>query len=260
MGTPGTGTAGTPTAGTGTASGPAALSVLGWTSFLMPLIVSVAANFTWGLGTGSIVLIVAGLVSPLLLVLAVERWRALPGLTGWARVVQIAGMAVVAVVAAGWSWVHTTELLLVAVRSAERVPPTAPLSALPWLVVALCVAAPLAVDGLAVLSVQTLAITDLPASTGTKPTTSTGTKPTASTGTEPWGGPNAVPKRPAVPERGSTARDRVTSLPGHRTKRELEAAARALGVPRKAKETVSGLRARVEAAERARAQSGPVPA
>lgn len=122
-----------------------------------PLAVSLAANITWGVSTGSAILVVAGIVTPLLLVLAIERWRVMPPADGtqwWVRTLAMSG---VVVVVAGWSWLHATALLLAEV---EKLHPGVPAPGMDTVLrnveLTLCVLAPLAVDGLAVLSVLAL--------------------------------------------------------------------------------------------------------
>ncbi len=112
---------------------------LDWTAVLFPLLVSIAANTAWAARDGDAVAIVAGVVTPILLVLAVERWHAHGGLTGWRSCTRFVAMAAVTLVAAAVSWVHITRLLI------EH--------GWEW---QLAVAAPLGVDGLAVLGTLAL--------------------------------------------------------------------------------------------------------
>lgn len=138
-------------------SRPTREQVLAWAAALTPLAVSLAGNVTWGWTTGSPILIAAGIVTPLLLVLAIERWRSMPTATGvqwWVRTIAMGG---VVVVVAGWSWLHTTALLLDEVEALHPAPPVGVADTiLRAAEVVLCVLAPLAVDGLAVLSVLAL--------------------------------------------------------------------------------------------------------
>lgn len=132
-------------------------SWLAITAAVTPLAVSLAANITWGVSTGSAILVVAGIVTPLLLVLAIERWRIMPPADGtqwWVRTLAMSG---VVVVVAGWSWLHATALLLAEVEALHPWPPAPGTdTVLRNVEQTLCVLAPLAVDGLAVLSVLAL--------------------------------------------------------------------------------------------------------
>ncbi|WP_226353753.1 hypothetical protein [Pseudonocardia sp. ICBG601] len=135
----------------------AAPSWLAIAAAVTPLAVSLAANITWGVSTGSAILVVAGIVTPLLLVLAIERWRVMPpavGVQWWVRTLAMSG---VVVVVAGWSWLHATALLLAEV---EKLHPGLPAPGMDTVLrnveLTLCVLAPLAIDGLAVLSVLAL--------------------------------------------------------------------------------------------------------
>jgi hypothetical protein len=119
-------------------SPPTPRRALDWAGVLLPLAVSVAANLAWALHDGSAVAVVAGVATPLLLVLSVERWRADPGLVGWRWWARLFAMGAVTGVAASVSWTHIALLLA------------------PHWGLALAWAAPLAVDGLAVLGTLTL--------------------------------------------------------------------------------------------------------
>lgn len=103
------------------------------------LAVSMSANVSWAARDDDPVTIVAGVVTPVLLVLAVHQWRAQLDAEGWRRTLRLAAMASVTAVSAAWSWTHTTRLLLA--HSIET---------------PLAVAAPLAVDGLAVMATMAL--------------------------------------------------------------------------------------------------------
>lgn len=112
---------------------------LDWTAVLFPLLVSIAANTAWAARDGDLVAIVAGVVTPILLVLAVERWHAHGGLDGWKKWARLIAMTSVTLVTAAVSWVHITRLLI---EHGWETP--------------LAVVAPLGVDGLAVLGTLAL--------------------------------------------------------------------------------------------------------
>lgn len=133
---------------------PTRTEVLAVTSAAVPFAVSLAANLAWGIETNSVVLIALGVVTPIVLVLAVERWRRLPEATGaewWLRTIAMSG---VVVVVAGWSWLHTVEVLLAALdRFHGPAPVTGFPAALRVVEAVLVVLSPVPFDGLAVLSV-----------------------------------------------------------------------------------------------------------
>ena len=112
---------------------------LDWTAVLFPLAVSVGANFAWAARDGDVIAVIAGVVTPILLVLAVERWHAHTGLAGWQWWTRLIAMVAVTGVSAAVSWVHTTRLLL---EHGWEVP--------------LAMVAPLGVDGLAGLGTLAL--------------------------------------------------------------------------------------------------------
>jgi hypothetical protein len=147
---------------------------LDWTAVLFPLLVSIAANFAWAARDGDLVAIVAGIVTPILLVLAVERWHAHTGLVGWQHWARLVAMAVVTLVTAAVSWVHITALLIK--------------HGWEW---QLALVAPLGVDGLAVLG--TLALWSV-----VRPDQRTETTETTETTPVQWSGPDTVelPRQP----------------------------------------------------------------
>ena len=122
----------------------ARVTVLNALAFLAPFAVSLAANITEGLLSRSLVRLCAGVVIPILLMIAIEvsrRVQVQDQLLTW--VLRVA-VAFPVVVAAGFSWLDTTSLLL-----AQYPHPW-------WLQRVLCFLAPLATDGLAVVAVLVL--------------------------------------------------------------------------------------------------------